>query len=250
MKIHGNNGIRGAIAVLSTVAFAFIAPPAFASGSGSGSGSGDNSGSQDDNSGSQDDHGGQGECAGGSCGTPNNNGGGCGCCCGGSVLVNYTDIGVTYEQSDDTDHDGIDDTLDNCPFTPNPDQADFDGDGIGDVCDNCVHVANKSQKANLCGDIWSKTTSAFSTSAYTENLGTVIGAACDSTCTGSTALGAPETVSLTPGTGTVTTPDTNVAKSSSSGCAVTGKDADGPAGLMFLGLGVVGLSVMRRRRAA
>ena len=28
------------------------------------------------------------------------------------------------------------DSLDNCPDTPNPDQADSDGDGIGDACDD------------------------------------------------------------------------------------------------------------------
>jgi hypothetical protein len=35
----------------------------------------------------------------------------------------------------DSDIDGIPDDIDNCPNTPNPDQADSDGDGIGDVCD-------------------------------------------------------------------------------------------------------------------
>ncbi|MEO8574233.1 MAG: PxKF domain-containing protein [Pyrinomonadaceae bacterium] len=35
----------------------------------------------------------------------------------------------------DTDGDGVVDTADNCPATPNPDQADTDGDGIGDACD-------------------------------------------------------------------------------------------------------------------
>lgn len=34
----------------------------------------------------------------------------------------------------DTDGDGAIDGVDNCPLTPNPDQADCDGDGIGDVC--------------------------------------------------------------------------------------------------------------------
>ena len=36
----------------------------------------------------------------------------------------------------DTDEDGINDSLDNCPFFSNADQLDTDGDGIGDVCDN------------------------------------------------------------------------------------------------------------------
>jgi len=35
----------------------------------------------------------------------------------------------------DADADGVDDTLDNCPDEPNPDQADCDGDGAGDVCE-------------------------------------------------------------------------------------------------------------------
>ncbi|MCB0640870.1 MAG: thrombospondin type 3 repeat-containing protein [Phaeodactylibacter sp.] len=47
----------------------------------------------------------------------------------------------TFEcgQPIDTDQDGIPDASDNCPDTPNPDQADADGDGIGDVCDPCVN---------------------------------------------------------------------------------------------------------------
>lgn len=37
----------------------------------------------------------------------------------------------------DTDGDGVPDATDNCPVTPNADQADSDGDGVGDACDNC-----------------------------------------------------------------------------------------------------------------
>lgn len=36
----------------------------------------------------------------------------------------------------DTDYDGIDDLVDNCPNMGNPRQHDFDKDGIGIVCDN------------------------------------------------------------------------------------------------------------------
>jgi hypothetical protein len=35
----------------------------------------------------------------------------------------------------DRDSDGVPNTQDNCPDTPNQDQADSDGDGLGDLCD-------------------------------------------------------------------------------------------------------------------
>ena len=58
----------------------------------------------------------------------------------------------------DTDNDGIPDNLDNCPLTPNANQADNDNDGQGDVCDadddndgvldsrdNCPFIPNPNQ---------------------------------------------------------------------------------------------------------
>jgi thrombospondin type 3 repeat protein len=45
--------------------------------------------------------------------------------------------GTCYRPGDDTDGDGLNDGLDNCPGVANPDQADEDGDGIGDACDPC-----------------------------------------------------------------------------------------------------------------
>ncbi len=46
----------------------------------------------------------------------------------------------------DTDGDGECDDTDNCPSTPNADQADADGDGVGDACDNCAATANPGQE--------------------------------------------------------------------------------------------------------
>lgn len=55
----------------------------------------------------------------------------------------------------DEDEDGIIDSLDNCPKTPNEGQEDGDDDDVGDVCDNCPDVENpgqeESDKKKVCG---------------------------------------------------------------------------------------------------
>ena len=56
-----------------------------------------------------------------------------------------------HSHEPDRDNDGIRDDCDNCPDTPNPDQADADGDGVGDACDNCATVYNPDQ-ADSDGD--------------------------------------------------------------------------------------------------
>jgi Tol biopolymer transport system component len=46
--------------------------------------------------------------------------------------------------SADSDVDGVPDHIDNCPFVPNSEQADFDGDEVGDVCDLTTLVTHDS----------------------------------------------------------------------------------------------------------
>ncbi|MBN8431429.1 PHB depolymerase family esterase [Microbulbifer salipaludis] len=53
--------------------------------------------------------------------------------CAGPVQACSTGGG---EPTTDTDGDGVEDTLDNCPNTANADQADNDNDGIGNACDS------------------------------------------------------------------------------------------------------------------
>jgi hypothetical protein len=86
-----------------------------------------------------------GECPEDLCGAPDQSGGGCGCGCGCSILINMTDLGDTYQYSDDYDDDGMEDDFDNCPFSPNVDQLDADGDGVGNACDACPSRSDPDQ---------------------------------------------------------------------------------------------------------
>ncbi len=87
--------------------------------------------------------------------------------CGGPSDVREIFEGNTSSDPIDSDNDGVADSDDNCPNTPNADQTDSDGDGVGDACDNdivdsdgdgiadtddnCPYVANADQ-ADSDGD--------------------------------------------------------------------------------------------------
>lgn len=46
---------------------------------------------------------------------------------------------------EDADHDNIGDVCDLCPSHGSPNNADSDGDGVGDICDNCPQNPNPNQ---------------------------------------------------------------------------------------------------------
>jgi len=69
------------------------------------------------------------------------------------AVVEYTDafsgeiiLVPLVDVPSDIDFDGVADTLDNCPNTPNPGQEDQDTDGVGDACDNCPTISNPAQE--------------------------------------------------------------------------------------------------------
>lgn len=75
------------------------------------------------------------------------------------------------ETSVDTDSDGINDDEDNCPNTPNNDQADSNNDGIGDACDSDLDNDGEPNETDNCPN------NANSDQLDTDNDG--IGDACD-----------------------------------------------------------------------
>ncbi len=54
----------------------------------------------------------------------------------------------------DDDNDGILDIIDNCPLTPNPNQLDSDGDGFGDICDGMVINNVITPNNDAINDTW------------------------------------------------------------------------------------------------
>lgn len=66
--------------------------------------------------------------------------------CNSTFDLAATDVVPDAPPPPDEDQDGVADSADNCPGTPN-DQSDEDDDGIGDRCDNCPLVANSTQTA-------------------------------------------------------------------------------------------------------
>jgi syndecan 4 len=74
-------------------------------------------------------------------------------CVEGSTCVDkFTCEATGAECTVDADCTGeVCEDVDNCPTTPNPDQANSDGDSLGDACDNCPNVTNQDQ-ADSDGD--------------------------------------------------------------------------------------------------
>jgi hypothetical protein len=101
----------------------------------------------------------------------------------GVVIVPVDGLGqpIPAPGAGDADGDGVADAADNCPRTPNADQADLDGDGVGDVCDNCRVTANPAQAdsdGDGVGDACDNC-STFANAAQLDQDGDGLGTACD-----------------------------------------------------------------------
>ena len=67
-------------------------------------------------------------------------------------LSQYADIVIV--STNDSDGDGLSDTIDNCPAIANASQSDADVDGDGDACDSCPQDANNDADGDgVCGDV-------------------------------------------------------------------------------------------------
>jgi hypothetical protein len=74
---------------------------------------------------------------------------------GDGDLTATVDIGAyEFDPAADDDNDGVSNSDDNCPYTPNADQNDGDTDGWGDVCDPCPNDPNNdADDDGTCDDI-------------------------------------------------------------------------------------------------
>ncbi len=80
---------------------------------------------------------------------------------------------VVLEYAEDSDGDGLLDSVDSCPDDADPTDADADGDGTGDVCDDCTDVdgdgyGDASYSASSC-DVDCDDTDAAVSPAATES---------------------------------------------------------------------------------
>ena len=95
-------------------------------------------------------------------------------------------------RSPDDDNDAVDDSVDNCPLSFNPDQSNTDGVGAGDACNDAFDVDDDDWENDYdnCPDVANRNQSDFD---YDN-----IGDACDTDVDGDSAANAADACELTP----------------------------------------------------
>lgn len=105
----------------------------------------------------------------------------------------------------DSDGDGHNDGVDNCPTVANPRQADSDGDGVGDRCDTCPTIADPRQldgDGDGIGDLCDNC-KAVANAVQTDTDGDGVGDACDDITTRKWGIDWGAGISVTVDTGNV-----------------------------------------------
>lgn len=152
--------------------------------------------------------------------------------------------------ANDADFDGVCESFDNCPVDRNPDQADADENGIGDACDK---VGGDESTSTDTGDTGDDSSSSGSGSTGGESDGSESETG-SSESSSSSSDGSSGTTEAADGSGESTRGESGSGSAAvdedDSGCSCSTPTSTRSTSSVFALLGLGGLVLRRRRRAA